>query len=77
MEMCQYNAAVALSANRPDVVKAWSVAAVVASIEGPMSNGLDTEECPWPMHPFARPLIHSLLVMTVPTVHVYYIYVFL
>jgi len=64
MEMCQYNAAMASSANRPDVVKAWSVAAVVASTDGPVSDGLDTEECPWPMHPFARPLIHSLSVIT-------------
>lgn len=59
-EMCQYNAVVASSANRPDVVKAWSVAAVVAATDGPLSGGPDDEEFPWPMHPFARPLIHSL-----------------
>jgi len=59
-EMCQYNAVVALSANRPDLVKAWSVAAVVANTDGPVPSGPDDEDCPWPMHPFARPLIHSL-----------------
>ena len=58
--MCQYNAVVASSANRPDLVKAWSVTAVVAGTDGPVSNGPDDEECPWPTHPFARPLIHSL-----------------
>ena len=61
-EMCQYNAMVASSANKPDLVKlkAWSVATVVASTNGPVPNGPDSEECPWPMHPFARPLVHSL-----------------
>ena len=59
-EMCQYNAVVASSANRPDLVKAWSVTAVVAGTDGPVSKGPDDEEFPWPMHPFARPLIHSL-----------------
>lgn len=59
-EMCQYNAVVASSANRPDLVKAWSVTAVVAGTDVPVSKGPDDEEFPWPMHPFARPLIHSL-----------------
>ncbi|XP_065883255.1 GATOR2 complex protein WDR59-like [Dysidea avara] len=59
-EMCQQNAAVALSAGRTDLVKTWSIAAMVANTSERVAASPDDDEAPWPIHPFARPLIQSL-----------------
>jgi len=59
-EMCQQNAAVAHSAGRSDLVKTWSIASMVTNTSGHMTASPDDDECPWPMHPFARPIIQSL-----------------
>ena len=58
--MCQQNAAVALSAGRTDLVKTWSIAAMVANTSERVAASPDDDEAPWPIHPFARPLIQSL-----------------
>jgi len=60
-EMCQQNAAVALSIGRSDLAKTWSIAAMVANTSRHMTASPDDDdECPWSIHPFARPLIQSL-----------------
>ncbi|XP_017879158.1 GATOR complex protein WDR59 isoform X2 [Ceratina calcarata] len=63
--MCQYNANVAASLERPDLVQAWCLAALV--ISQPVSN-IGHNSCaspeidaPWPLHPFGQNLIHSLI----------------
>ncbi|XP_076764679.1 WD repeat domain 59 isoform X1 [Xylocopa sonorina] len=63
--MCQYNANVAASLERPDLVQAWCLAALV--ISQPISN-IGQNSCPspdidapWPLHPFGQNLIHSLI----------------
>ncbi|XP_050579579.1 GATOR complex protein WDR59 isoform X2 [Bombus affinis] len=63
--MCQYNANVAASLERPDLVQAWCLAALV--ISQPVSN-IGQNSCqspeidaPWPLHPFGQNLIHSLI----------------
>ncbi|OAD54322.1 WD repeat-containing protein 59 [Eufriesea mexicana] len=63
--MCQYNANIAASLERPDLVQAWCLAALV--ISQPVSN-IGQNSCqspdidaPWPLHPFGQNLIHSLI----------------
>ncbi|XP_076671649.1 WD repeat domain 59 isoform X3 [Andrena cerasifolii] len=63
--MCQYNANVAAQLERPDLVQAWCLAALV--ISQPVSN-VGHNSCqspeidaPWPLHPFGQNLIHSLI----------------
>ncbi|XP_076291004.1 WD repeat domain 59 isoform X3 [Lasioglossum baleicum] len=63
--MCQYNANVAAQFERPDLVQAWCLAALV--ISQPVSN-VGQNSCqspdidaPWPLHPFGQNLIHSLI----------------
>ncbi|XP_076648251.1 WD repeat domain 59 isoform X3 [Halictus rubicundus] len=63
--MCQYNANVAAQLERPDLVQAWCLAALV--ISQPVSN-VGQNSCqspdidaPWPLHPFGQNLIHSLI----------------
>ncbi|XP_076242534.1 WD repeat domain 59 isoform X2 [Calliopsis andreniformis] len=63
--MCQYNANVAAQLERPDLVQAWCLAALV--ISQPVSN-VGQNPCqspdidaPWPLHPFGQNLIHSLI----------------
>ncbi|KAG7207480.1 hypothetical protein KM043_009113 [Ampulex compressa] len=63
--MCQYNANVAATLERPDIVQAWCLAALV--ISQPLSN-MGQSSCqspdidaPWPLHPFGQNLIHSLI----------------
>ncbi|KAK1120006.1 hypothetical protein K0M31_012736 [Melipona bicolor] len=62
--MCQYNANVAASLERPDLVQAWCLAALV--ISQPVLNiGQNCQspeiDAPWPLHPFGQNLIHSLI----------------
>ncbi|XP_015109430.1 GATOR complex protein WDR59 isoform X1 [Diachasma alloeum] len=62
--MCQHNANVAASLERPDLVQAWYLASLV--ISSPLSNNSQSS-CymdivpPWPLHPFGQNLIHSLI----------------
>lgn len=69
--MCHYNANVAASLERPDLVQAWCLAALV--ISQPLTNAqsaqgayqgasLDTDTS-WSLHPFGQNLIHSLYVI--------------
>lgn len=62
--MCQYNANVAASLERSDLVQAWYLAALV--ISQPISNigqnscQVPNIDAPWPLHPFGQNVIHSL-----------------
>ena len=62
--MCHYNANVAAGLERPDLVQAWYLAALV--ISQPPSNSFQNPsqtsdiEVTWPLHPFGQNLIHSL-----------------
>lgn len=66
--MCQYNANVAAALERPDLVQAWCLAALV--ISQPVANvgqnacqsllPIIDLDAPWPLHPFGKNLIHSL-----------------
>ncbi|XP_012270221.1 GATOR complex protein WDR59 [Orussus abietinus] len=63
--MCQYNANVAASLERPDLVQAWYLAALVVS--QPLINGIPGScqssdiDTPWLLHPFGQNLMHSLI----------------
>eukprot|EP00731_Ephydatia_muelleri_P020820 Em0013g547a len=57
--ICAWNASVAAQYGRSDVLQAWSLAALVAD-EALVLSSDPYEEVPWPEHPFARQLIHSL-----------------
>ncbi|XP_029054002.1 GATOR complex protein WDR59 isoform X1 [Osmia bicornis bicornis] len=67
--MCQYNANVAAALERPDLVQAWCLAALV--ISQPVANvgqnacqsllPMIDLDAPWPLHPFGQNLIHSLI----------------
>ncbi|XP_033209971.1 GATOR complex protein WDR59 isoform X1 [Belonocnema kinseyi] len=63
--MCHYNANVAAALERPDLVQAWYLAALV--ISQPSSNAIQSSpqtsdiEVTWPLHPFGQNLIHSLI----------------
>lgn len=53
------NASAASQFGRMDLVKVWSVAALVADIDIEVPPTPD-DGIPWPEHPFGRELIHSL-----------------
>ncbi|XP_058792882.1 GATOR complex protein WDR59 isoform X2 [Phymastichus coffea] len=65
--MCHYNANVAASLERPDLVQAWCLAALV--ISQPLTNSLNLQsnhqtpdiDAPWSLHPFGQNLIHSII----------------
>ncbi|XP_046619943.1 GATOR complex protein WDR59 isoform X1 [Neodiprion virginianus] len=59
--MCQYNAGVAALLERPDLVQAWCLAALVISQPMPSNLSSNDIETPWPLHPFGQNLIHSLI----------------
>ncbi|XP_014479505.1 PREDICTED: WD repeat-containing protein 59 isoform X2 [Dinoponera quadriceps] len=64
--MCQYNANVAASLERSDLVQAWCLAALVISqpiseIEENPCPILPNIDAPWPLHPFGQNVIHSLI----------------
>ena len=64
--MCKYNANVAAMFEKPDLVQAWCLAALVmahpiSNIRNTLTSCQITElETPWPFHPFGQNLIHSL-----------------
>lgn len=67
--MCNYNANVASSLDKPDLARAWRLAALVilqAVANSSTSQNLQlTYQMPdmnpsWPLHPFGQNLIHSL-----------------
>lgn len=62
--MCHYNANVAASLERPDLVQAWYLAALVISQPTTHSTPSISQpsdiEVTWPLHPFGQNLIHSL-----------------
>ncbi|XP_024939455.1 GATOR complex protein WDR59 isoform X2 [Cephus cinctus] len=63
--MCRYNANVAASLERPDLVQAWYLAALI--ISQPLTNTQQNScqssdiDATWPLHPFGQNLIHSLI----------------
>ncbi|XP_008215215.1 GATOR complex protein WDR59 isoform X1 [Nasonia vitripennis] len=65
--MCQANANIAASLERPDLVQAWCLAALV--ISQPLTNAQNAQgtyqspdtDAPWSLHPFGQNLIHSLI----------------
>lgn len=64
--MCHSNANIAASLERPDLVQAWCLAALV--ISQPLTNSQVTyqtpdTDAPWSLHPFGQNLIHSLYVI--------------
>ncbi|KAI4488494.1 hypothetical protein M0802_011600 [Mischocyttarus mexicanus] len=64
--MCQYNANVAATLDRADLVQAWCLAALVISQSSSNigQNLFQTSEndlAPWTLHPFGKNLIHSLI----------------
>lgn len=62
--MCHYNANVAASLERPDLVQAWCLAALVISqplTQNSQSNHQTPDiDAPWSLHPFGQNLIHSM-----------------
>ena len=58
-ELCSRNASVAALLDRPDLVRAWSVTALVANSELPVPADPSFGD-PWSQHPFSRQLIYSL-----------------
>lgn len=63
--MCQYNANVAATLERADLVQAWCLAALVLSqsssnIGQNLFQTSDNDLAPWALHPFGQNLIHSL-----------------
>ncbi|KAM8946014.1 GATOR2 complex protein WDR59 [Pelodytes ibericus] len=59
-EMCQKNAASALSVGRRDLVQVWALAAAANDMCLNPKSDPDTES-PWACHPFGRQLLESLL----------------
>ncbi|CAB0044631.1 unnamed protein product [Trichogramma brassicae] len=62
--MCQHNANVAASQERPDLVQAWCLASLVVSQtqKSQVTNSQQSldDNIPWLLHPFGKNLIHSL-----------------
>lgn len=62
--MCQYNANVAASLERSDLVQSWCLASLVISppLSNASQNSCHTSDIipPWPVHPFGQNLVHSL-----------------
>jgi hypothetical protein len=71
--MCHYNANVAASLERPDLVQAWCLAALV--ISQPLTSSQNAQgsyqtseaDTSWSLHPFGQNLIHSLYVIYAQT----------
>ncbi|KAK0087002.1 hypothetical protein PV326_005337 [Microctonus aethiopoides] len=63
--MCQYNANVAASLERSDLVQSWCLASLVISpsLSNASHNSCHTSDIipPWPVHPFGQNLVHSLI----------------
>ncbi|CAG5096559.1 Similar to WDR59: GATOR complex protein WDR59 (Homo sapiens) [Cotesia congregata] len=62
--MCQHNANVASLLNRPDLIQAWCLSALVISpLSNPLQNLCQIQDIvlPWPLHPFGQKLVHSLI----------------
>ncbi|KAG8038614.1 hypothetical protein G9C98_007321 [Cotesia typhae] len=62
--MCQHNANVASLLNRPDLIQAWCLSALVISpLSNPSQNVCQIQDIvlPWPLHPFGQKLVHSLI----------------
>ncbi|XP_044008732.1 GATOR complex protein WDR59 isoform X2 [Aphidius gifuensis] len=63
--MCQHNANIAASLERPDLVQAWCLAAQVISpsLTNTTTTSAQTPDIipPWPLHPFGQNMIHSLI----------------
>ncbi|XP_014231934.1 GATOR complex protein WDR59 isoform X1 [Trichogramma pretiosum] len=63
--MCQHNANVAASQERPDLVQAWCLASLVVSQtqKSQVTNSQQSldDNIPWLLHPFGKNLIHSLI----------------
>ncbi|XP_040265541.1 GATOR complex protein WDR59 [Bufo bufo] len=59
-EMCQKNAASALSVGRRDLVQVWALAAASSDLCLTPKSDPDNE-APWARHPFGRQLLESLL----------------
>ncbi|KAG9474820.1 hypothetical protein GDO78_003339 [Eleutherodactylus coqui] len=59
-EMCQKNAAAALSVGRRDLVQVWALAAAANDLCLTPKSDPDSET-PWARHPFGRQLLESLL----------------
>ncbi|XP_075181564.1 GATOR2 complex protein WDR59 [Anomaloglossus baeobatrachus] len=59
-EMCQKNAAAALSVGRRDLVQVWALAAAANNLCLTPKSDPDSET-PWARHPFGRQLLESLL----------------
>lgn len=65
--MCQYNANVAATLERSDLVQTWCLAGLIISqpptntehnsCQSSQSSDIDA---PWPLHPWGQHLIHSL-----------------
>ena len=60
-DLCSRNASATALLDRPDLVRAWSVAALVADSKLPVPSDPNSGT-PWSQHPFSRQLIHSLWV---------------
>lgn len=58
-ELCSRNASAAALLGRPNLVRVWSVAALVADSKLPVPSDPNSG-IPWSQHPFSRQLIHSL-----------------
>ena len=58
-ELCSRNASAAAEMDRPDLVRAWSIAALVADSKFPVLSDPNSG-VPWSQHPFSRQLIYSL-----------------
>ena len=57
-DVCRFNANAAKSVGRKDLVKTWSLLAMVMDVK--VDPGTNIDESPWAMHPFGRQLIESL-----------------
>ena len=60
--MCQHNADVAATLERPDLVQAWCLASLVLSqpILNTHSSQVTDSDIGWSIHPFGQNLLHSL-----------------
>ncbi|XP_053594553.1 GATOR complex protein WDR59 isoform X1 [Microplitis demolitor] len=62
--MCQHNANTASLLNRPDLIQAWCLSALVVSpLSDSSLNSCQIQDIllPWPLHPFGQKLVHSLI----------------
>lgn len=60
--MCTYNAEVAARYGKKDHLNSWSVCKLISDLNvNPLNNDSSLMDFPWPVHPFARSLIESLI----------------